>query len=92
MIKTTARLRIERIELGRLCVTEYQRRYRVRLLHYLDLLEEYEGQYAGILHVTPSRVYPGMYVILDGHTRFCAYLMMGYTDALCIIEEKGETP
>ena len=87
MIKRDATLSIRIIPLEALQVKEYQRRYPNMLDHYVQLLQEHPGQYAGLLHVVPSDTHPGMYAILDGHTRYCASIMDGRHDALCLVVE-----
>lgn len=88
MISPHAKLTISRIPLDCIQVKEYQERYVERLHHYLSLLQEYPYAYAGLLHVTPSTTHPGMYTLLDGHHTFCASIMSGRPDALCVIVEE----
>jgi hypothetical protein len=90
MIKPDARLTIKRIPLECIQVREFQERYPNRLLHYIQLLKDHPGEYAGLLHVTPSDTHPGMYALLDGHHKFCASVMAGRPDALCVVIEEGE--
>lgn len=82
MIKRDATLRIERLPVSALQVHEYQRRYPDRLAHYLALLEQNTMDDLGIIHVKPR---PGGYEILDGHHRYCALIMSGRTNALCLV-------
>jgi hypothetical protein len=88
MISANARLTIQRIPLSQIIVVEYQERYPEKLLLYMKKLREYPDQYAGLLFVTPSNVYPKMYALLDGHHKFCASIMVGREDALCVVIEE----
>jgi hypothetical protein len=90
MIKPDAKLSIQCIPLSVITVGEYQRRYPNMLLMYIQKLLDYPGEYAGLLSVTPSDTHPGMYCLLDGYNRFCAYIMAGRPDALCVIIEEGK--
>jgi hypothetical protein len=90
MIKPDAKLSIERLPLECLQCKEYQQRYPNMLLMYIQKMLDYPGEYAGLLSVTPSDTHPGMYALLDGHNRFCAYIMAGRPDALCVIIEEGK--
>lgn len=85
MIKATAHLSIQRIPLSCIQVKEYQVRYPDKLLFYMQQLREHPGEYAGLLFVTPSDTHPGMYALLDGHHKFCASIMEGRPDALCVV-------
>lgn len=88
MIKPDARLSIRSLPLSHIQVTEYQERYPVRLAHYMQLLKAHPGEYAGLLSVQPSKSHPGMFELLDGHTRYVASIMMGKPDALCVVIEE----
>ncbi|MEO6891011.1 MAG: ParB N-terminal domain-containing protein [Ktedonobacteraceae bacterium] len=90
MISPDARVTVQRIGLHRILLCEFQPRYPERLAHYIDLLRAHPGQYAGCLSVAPSREYKGLYDLLDGHHRLCAYILMGRSDALCIVIEEEE--
>lgn len=88
MIKPDANLWVTRLSLDCIQVRQYERRYPNMLLMYIQKLLDYPGEYAGFLAVTPSDTHPGMHVLLDGHNRFCAYIMAGRPDALCVIIEE----
>lgn len=88
MIKPSATLSIRTLPLSFIQVTEAQERYPTRLAHYMQLLIAHPGEYAGLLSVQPSKTHEGMFELLDGHTRFCASLMAGRPDALCIVIEE----
>lgn len=88
MIKPDARLRIERIPLECIQCREYEQRYPNRLLLYIQKLLDHPGEYAGFLSVVPSDTHPGMYTLLDGYHRYCASIMAGRRDALCVIIEE----
>jgi hypothetical protein len=87
MISPDAKLSIQRVPLERLQVKEYQARYPGRLLHYIGLLTDNPGMYAGLLYATPSDTHPGMLTILDGHHKFAAAIIAGRPDVLCVVEE-----
>jgi hypothetical protein len=88
MIKPDAKLSIRHISLSEIQIREFQSRYPDMLLMYIQKLLDYPGQYAGLLSVAPSDTHPGMYALLDGYNRFCAYIMAGRPDALCVIIEE----
>lgn len=85
VIRPGSSLTITRLPLQQLQVWEHQRRYRSRLVHYLDLLEQNTTDDLGIIHVKPRG---DGYEILDGHHRYCALVMSGRTDALCLVIEE----
>lgn len=87
MIKRDAKLTIVRLPLHQLHVHENQRRYRQQLDRYLDLLEHNDTDDLGIIHVKPR---DAGYEVLDGHHRFCALVMSGRQDALCLIIDETE--
>ncbi len=87
MIKPDAKLSIQRIPLECLQVKEYQRRHCERFNDYFIALFRHPGEYPGLISVVPSDTHPGMYAILDGHHRFCASIMGGREDLLCVIVE-----
>ena len=90
MIKAGSKLYIRPIRLECIVVKEYQERYPDRLMHYIKLLKEHPGEYAGFLSVCPSDTHPGLYALLDGHHKFCASIMTGREDALCVVIEENE--
>lgn len=90
MISPEACLTIQIIPLARILVWEVQERYVERCLHYIQLLRTHPGQYAGLVSVAPSRDYPGLYELLDGHHRYTASLLVGRCDMLCLVIEEPE--
>jgi ParB-like chromosome segregation protein Spo0J len=88
MITQGAKLSIRTLPLDCIQVKEYQVRYPEKLSLYIQLLQEHPWEHAGLLSVTPSGTHGGMYTLLDGHHRFCAAIMAGRKDALCIIVEE----
>ena len=88
MIRSDAKLRIERIPLDCIQIKEYQQRYPDKLWLYIDKLIAEPSQCAGFLSVAPSDTHPGMYALLDGHHRFCASIITGRKDALCVVIEE----
>jgi hypothetical protein len=90
MIQAEAKLTIKRLGLHEIQICEYQQRYVDKLLNYVCLLLDHPGQYAGLLFVQPSKTHTGMYELLDGHHKFCASVMAGRPDALCVLIEQDE--
>lgn len=88
MISANAKLTIQRIPLECIQVKEYQVRYPDKLNLYIKLLTEHPWEYAGLLFVTPSNTHQGMFALLDGHHKFCASIMTGRPDALCVVIEE----
>ena len=89
MIRADARLSIRRIPLSDLHVYENQQRYPDRLTHYVRLLLEPSnvGTDPGIIHVKERA---NGFEILDGHHRYCALIMAGRPDALCLVIDESE--
>jgi hypothetical protein len=88
MIGRNDTLTMNWLPLSRLCVKEYQHRYLDRVIHYVNLLDrDTENRALGFLIVKP--LFNGQYEILDGHHRYCAYVIAGRSDALCIVVEEG---
>jgi hypothetical protein len=85
MIKAGARLTIKRLPLHQLQVHENQQRYPGQLTRYLALLQENTTDDLGVIHVKPRA---SGYEILDGHHRYCALIMSGRADALCLVIEE----
>jgi len=88
LIKPDAKLSIQRISLKHIQCTEYQERYPEKLLLYVKLLKEHPGEYAGLLFVKPSGTHAGMFELLDGHHKFCASILTGRPDVLCVVIEE----
>lgn len=82
MIKPGATLQVERIALHKLQIREYQTRYPDRLTHYINLMSTNPGD-PGVICVKPQP--GGAYEVLDGHHRFCAMIMTGRAEALCLV-------
>jgi hypothetical protein len=89
VIADTDQLSIQHISLDCLQVKEYQVRYVPQLLEYIQLALAHIDEYLGLIFVVPSDTQDGMYTILDGHHKFCAYVMTGRSDALCVVVEEG---
>lgn len=90
MILPDAMLSITRIPLSRLIVTEHQPRHFDRLKHYYDLLilPENAHKAPGLISVKPRG--DGYYEILDGHHRYCAHILAGRCEALCLVIEEPD--
>lgn len=85
MIKADATLTIMVVPLAQIRVQEYQVRSITDVAHYYQMLLDHPGHYLGILVLTPWDGCLGMFVLLDGHRRFCAYVLAGRTEALSVI-------
>jgi hypothetical protein len=81
MIQPGADLELKRIPLHQLHVYENQQRYPDRLMHYIGLLTRHDGD-PGVIAVKPRG---NGYEILDGHHRYCALIITGREDALCLV-------
>ena len=90
MISAQARLSIRVLPLSRIVVWEYQERYIDRCLHYVTLLKDHPGWFAGVVAVMPYQEHPGFYALLDGHHRYAASILAGRADLLCLIIEEPE--
>lgn len=90
MIRPDAALALRWLPLSALRVTEYQPRYPERVLHYVALLSDprHAGMAAGCLSVKPCGA--ATYALLDGHHRYCAYIISGRSEALCLVIEEAE--
>lgn len=64
---------------------EYQLRSPERVIYYMKLMQEHPHDAPGLLFVQPSPYHKGAYEILDGHHRFCAHILVGRAEALCLI-------
>lgn len=82
MIARDARLRIARVPLSRIVVTEYQTRYPDRVLHYVRLLTapEHARSDPGLITLKPRADGSGYYELLDGHHRYVAAILCGRCD------------
>jgi hypothetical protein len=97
MIGPQTRLRLARVPLARIVVTECQPRYPERALHYVALLrdESHVAAYAGVVSlafqdVTFQDGLP-LYTLLDGHHRFVAAILAGRSELLALIHlEPGQ--
>lgn len=89
MIRRASKLTLRRLSLAALHVHEFQWRYPERLAHYIGLLEQNDAvdDDLGVIHVKPCE--EGGYEILDGHHRFCALVMCGREDALCLVIDES---
>jgi len=91
MIVPTTRLRLARVPLAHILVTETQPRYLDRVQHYVALLSDPANADAdpGVIALAPhpdARLAAlGVYTLLDGHHRYCASLLAGRADLLALI-------
>lgn len=90
MMPPETRLRIERIPIGCLLVEESKPRYASMVMTYVEQLLKFPFNDAGYIRVVPSKVYPGLFVVEDGHHRYCASIIAGRADMLCIVVERPE--
>ncbi len=88
MISANAKLSIRWISLECIQIKEFQQRYVEKLLEYIQLLLDYPNKYPGLLFVVPSDTHTGMFALLDGHHKFCAYIMTGRKYTLCVVIEE----
>lgn len=75
MIRDGAAIRIVLVELSAISVTEYQRRYPERAIHYANLMADHPLDHAGLVSLRPLE--GGRYELLDGHHRFVAAILVG---------------
>jgi len=93
MIPASATLSIHRIPISRLMVVEtpdpalcFPAKFQI----YLDLLRNHPDADVDPLIVAPSQAYIRMYAIYNGKHRYCASIMAGRADVLCVVVEEGE--
>lgn len=91
MIPHGASLHIKRIALCNLVVLDTTECYPEKFTIYLHLLQENPWQDVDPLVVKPLVDRKGIYVITNGRHRFCASIMAGRSDVLCIIVQQGES-
>ena len=91
MIDANATLTIQRIALSQLQVIETESCFPAKFDIYLQLLRDNPDLDVEPLIVTASPTHENMFAIKNGKHRFCASIMAGRRDVLCIIEEKGNT-
>jgi hypothetical protein len=87
MIRQDATLRIQRIPLCDIHVCEYEVRFPETLLGYITALMEHPDCDMELLHLKPSPIHAKMYALANGYHKFCAHIMAGRRDALCVVEE-----
>jgi hypothetical protein len=88
MIKPDARLSIKRIPIERIHVKLHGVRYLDRLALYMDAMDKHPDHDV-LLNVAPDEEFPGTYYPLDGNTRYCACIMKGRKDVLCVVIEEA---
>jgi hypothetical protein len=86
LIKRGAQLTVQRVPISRMRITENQKRYPDRLTHYLRLLETNDTDDLGVIYLKP---YGDDFEVLDGHHRYCAYVMAGRPDGLALIIDES---
>ena len=89
MIKQDAQLRIQRIPLSCLVVTETASCWPGKFMTYLGLLQDNPDQDVDPLIVAPLPKYPGLFVVCNGKHRFCASIMAGRHDILAVVVEES---
>lgn len=90
MIKQGASVRVERVRLEQLLISEYGYCFPEKFATYLLLLTEHPDEDVDPLIVTPSGRYPGLYTVWNGRHRFCASIIAGREDVLCLVVEEGK--
>ncbi len=88
MMPPDTRLTVRRIAIGDLLVTECKVRYASMVMTYVEQLLAFPHHDAGYIRVVPSSTHAGLFVIEDGHHRYCAAIIAGRTDMLCIVVER----
>ena len=92
MIKADAQLRIQRIPLSNLVVTETDSCWPEKFNIYLQLLQDHPDQDVDPLIVTPLKQLPGMwgpiFAIRNGKHKFAASIMAGRSDVLAVVVEE----
>jgi hypothetical protein len=88
MIKAGSKLSIQRIPLACLQVTEYVSCFPEKFAIYLQLLQGNPDQDVDPLVVIPSPTHSGMFTVKNGKHRYCASIMAGRPDVLCIVVEE----
>lgn len=89
MIKPGTYVKIALVPIERIVVTEHQKRYPERVIHYLKLLLDprYADEHPGYVHLAPyGDPALGMYTLLDGHHRYVASIIAGRAHVLAMIE------
>lgn len=89
MIKPDAKLSIAVVPLDCIQVREFQLRDIEVVVKYYHMLLRYPAQFLGLLYLVPSETHQGMYTLLDGHRRYCAYILAGRSEVLSVIEEES---
>ncbi len=69
---------------------ESKPRYADMVMKYVEQLLLYPHNDAGYIRVVPSKVYPGLFVVEDGHHRYCASIIAGRSDMLAVVVERPE--
>lgn len=92
MIVAGTRLRIRRVPLERIVVSEHQVRYPDRVLHYVRLLSDpaHAQSDPGLVALAP--IGRGLYTLLDGHHRYVAAILTGRCDLLAVIHTEPTEP
>lgn len=87
MIRDGAALSIVRVDLSLISVTEAQRRFPERAIHYANLMADHPLADAGVVHLKPLA--DGRYELLDGHHRFVAAILVGRRDLLALVVDES---
>lgn len=90
MMPPETKLSVRRIPIGCLLVEESKSRYADMVMKYVEQLLFNPHNDVGYIRVVPSKVYPGLFVVEDGHHRYCASIIAGRNDMLCIVVERPE--
>ena len=88
VISKNARLSICVIPLECLQVTEFVSCFPEKVMQYTKLLKEHPGEYMEPMMVTPSPLYPRLFVIKNGKHRYISYILAERTNALCVVIEE----
>jgi hypothetical protein len=92
MISVEAKVSIQRIPLECLQVKDRDPMYLSMVQLYVEQLRAHPHDDAGMIRAVPSNTHANMYTVEDGRHKFCAYIIAGRKDALCVVIEDGKGP
>lgn len=90
MITPDTKLSIALIPLECIQVRAFEIRDIDLTMKYYYMLLHNPGKFLGLLYLVPSDTHTGMYALLEGYKRYCAYILAGYHEALCVIGQEGQ--
>ena len=87
VIRKDAKLTILRVPLCRIHVMYHAVRFPETLLKYIAILLENPDCDVEVLHLRRSMLHADMYALENGYHKYCAAIMAGKQDVLCVLEE-----